>query len=81
MKKDIIVRLAILAIMLIVIGVMIFTEIGIATAFDMKFDGLTYMEYVHEFYSVPWHFMLGLLIGIITLVVTGETIYRMIMEK
>ena len=81
MKKDIIVRLAILAIMLIVIGVTIFTEIGIATAFDMKFDGLTYMEYVHEFYSVPWHFMLGLLIGIITLVVTGETIYRMIMEK
>ena len=81
MKKDIIVRLAILAIMLIVIGVMIFTEIGIATAFDMKFEGLTYMEYIHEFYSVPWHFMLGLLIGIITLVVTGETIYCMIMEK
>lgn len=81
MKKDIIVRLAILSVMLIMVGVMIFTEIGIATAFDMTFDGLTYIEYMREFYSVPGHFMLGMLIGVISMIVIGETVYRKIMEK
>ena len=78
--KDIVVRLAILAGMLVTIGATIFMEIGIATVFDMKFEGLTYVEYFHKFYSIPWHFTLGLLIVVIGMTVCGETIYRKIME-
>lgn len=76
MKKGWIVRLAILAIMLIAVAVMVFAEIGIATAFDMRFDGLTYMEYVQQFYTVPWHFMTALGMFVIVTVVAVESVYR-----
>ena len=75
-KKDLAMRLAILAVLMIVVAVMVFAEIGIATAFDMRFDGLTYMEYVHEFYSIPWHFMLALVLFVIAQVVGSEAVYR-----
>lgn len=80
-KKNIIVRLAILAIVMICCVIIAFAEIGIATAFDMRFEGLTYMQYVHEFYQVPWHFALGLLIVVVTLIISNESIYRSIMKK
>lgn len=76
MKKDLTMRLAIFACMLIGSALLAFVEIGIATAFDMKFNGLTYMEYVHEFYAVPWHFIVALGIIVIAFVISGESIYR-----
>lgn len=79
-KKDIMVRLAILAVMLLGVTILAFAEIGIATAFDMRFDGLTYMQYMHEFYQVPWHFALGLLIAVVAMVVGAESIYRSIIS-
>lgn len=81
MKKDIIVRLAIMAVMMVACAILAFAEIGIATAFDMRFDGLTYMQYMHEFYQVPWHFALGLLIVVVAFIVAAESIYRSIMKK
>lgn len=81
MKKGWIVRLAILVVMLIIVAVMVFAEIGIATAFDMRFDGLTYMEYVRQFYTVPWHFMLALGLFVIVTVVAMESIYRALESK
>ena len=80
-KKDIMVRLAIMAVMMVVCTILIFAEIGIATAFDMRFDGLTYMQYIHEFYQVPWHFAVGLMIALMAMVVTAETVYQYIMKK
>lgn len=80
-KKDIMVRLAIMAVLMVVCAILTFAEIGIATAFDMRFDGLTYMQYIHEFYQVPWHFAVGLVIALMTMVVAAETLYRYIMKK
>lgn len=79
-KYDIMMRLAIFAGMLICSAIIAFTEIGVATAFDVRFNGLTYMDYLHEFYQVPWHFMLALGICVVAFVVAGESIYRSIMK-
>ena len=75
-KRDLAMRLAMFSICIIVVAVMAFAEIGVATAFDMRFDGLTYMEYVREFYSIPWHFMLGLGIFVIAQIIGTEAVYR-----
>ena len=76
MKKDFIIRLAILAVMLICCAVLAFAEIGIATAFNMTFNGLSYMDYIREFYAVPWHFATALAIMVIMIVLCCESIYR-----
>lgn len=81
MKKGWIVRLAILAVMLIIVAVMVFAEIGIATAFDIRYDGLTYIEYIQQFYTVPWHFMLALGFFVIVAVVAMESVYRAIESR
>ena len=83
MKKDIMMRLAIFACMLVGSIVIAFTEIGVATAFDMTFNGLTYMQYLHEFYTIPWHFAVALVVCVVAFVVGGESIYRSLklMEK
>lgn len=77
-KYDIMMRTVIFAGMLICSAILAFTEIGVATAFDMRFNGLTYMEYLREFYTIPWHFMLGLGICVVAFVICGESIYRSI---
>lgn len=81
MKKDFTMRLAIFACMLIGSALLAFAEIGVATAFDMRFNGLTYMEYVREFYAVPWHFMTALGVMVIIFVISGESIYRSLSTK
>lgn len=80
-RKDLALRLAITAIMLIAMAIIAFAELGIATAFDMKFDGLSYMEYIHEFYRIPWHFALALVIYAVVQIVCAEGIYRSIRNK
>ena len=79
-KKDLVIRLAIMGVMLLAIATVMLVEIGIATVFDMRFDGLTYMQYIRAFYQVPWHFMLGLVIAVVSIIVCGESIYRSIMK-
>lgn len=76
MKMKIIVRLAIMILLLILGTVIGFAEIGIATAFDITFDGMSYVEYMQNFYSVPWHTWLASIIGLIVLIIGVEVIYR-----
>ena len=79
-KKDLIVRLAIMAVMMLTIVTILLVEIGVATLFDMRFEGLTYLQYIRAFYQIPWHFMLGLVIAVVSIIVCGESIYRSIMK-
>lgn len=74
--KDFIKRLAIMACLIVgaILGTLV--EIGIATVFDLRFNGLTYMQYVHQFYQVPWHLALGLFIVVVVLIISAESIYR-----
>ena len=30
-------------------------EIGVSELFNLKIRGLSYAQYLHEFYQVPWH--------------------------
>ncbi len=78
MKKSAWMRLGILAILMIMDAVMCLTELGIATIFDMKFEGVTYLEYTHAFYSVPWHTVVAGIIVFMSLAIGTESIYRSI---
>lgn len=79
--KDFMLRLAIVMSLILGGAICGFTELGIATAFDMKFDGLSYMEYLKEFYSVGWHTGLAFIIVTFALVLSAESIYRSIKNK
>ena len=78
MKKSVWMRLGILAILMIVGAVMCLTELGIATIFDMTFEGVTYLEYTRAFYSVPWHTVVAGIIVFLTWAIGTESIYRSI---
>lgn len=78
MKKSVWMRLGILAILMIVSAVMCLTELGIATIFNMKFEGLSYLEYTQAFYSVPWHTVVAGIIVFMSLTIGTESIYRSI---
>lgn len=75
-KRGITTRLAIAFVIVMFVACLAFAELGIATAFDMKFDGMTYMEYTKEFYSVPWHFTTGAAVVLIALGLSTELMYR-----
>lgn len=81
MKKDVVLRFAIMGVMLIAIGIIFLAEIGIATLFNMSFEGLSYLEFLKEFYTIPWHFMLALLIMVVIFIVIAETIYRKLVKE
>ena len=78
MKKSVWMRLGILAILMVVSAVMCLTELGIATIFNMKFDGVSYLEYTQAFYSVPWHTVVAGIVVFLTWVIATESIYRSI---
>lgn len=75
MKRSIIGRLVIVVLLLLASVVMTFAEIGVATAFDMKFNGLSYLDYAKEFYAIPWHQTLGIAILVVFFIVMTEIIY------
>ena len=75
-SKDILLRFAIMMGLLIAGALVGFMEVGIATVFDIKYNGLTYMQYVADFYQVPWHCAIGIFIVVIFLVFGAEIIYR-----
>ena len=75
MKKTFLGRL-ITGILVLMTGVVFaFAELGVATAFDMRFNGLSYMEYAKAFYSVPWHFVAGIIIVALATVILTEIAY------
>lgn len=80
-KRDLVVRLAIMGVMVVAIGIVFLVEIGIATLFDMKFEGLSYLDYMREFYSIPQNFTLAFMIVVIIFIVISETIYRKLIKE
>ncbi len=78
MKKyeGITLRLAILAVLLILSAVLAFVEIGVSTAFDITYEGLSYLEYTHQFYSVEWHLYGAVMMLVIVFTIATEVTYR-----
>jgi hypothetical protein len=77
-------RLGILAILMLVSALIGLAELGVATIFDMKFEGMSYLEYTHAFYSVPWHTVVAGIIVFMIFTICTESIYRnlkKVMEK
>lgn len=81
MKKAVYMRLGILAILMLISALTGFAELGVATAFDMKFEGMGYLEYLHAFYSVPWHTALAGIVLVVVFTVATEVIYRGMKEN
>lgn len=77
-NKSIMVRVIIMLSLLILGALISFAEIGIATVFDLEFGGMSYVEYLQNFYSVPWHLYVALSILLASLVIGVEIIYSCI---
>ena len=81
MKKELVIRFAIMGVMLVAFGIVFFVEIGIATLFDMTFEGLSYLEYMREFCTIPRNFTLAFMIVVVIFIVISETIYRKLVKE
>jgi len=81
MKKEAILVRLVIVFLLITLGfVTSFCEIGVATAFNMKFGGVSYLEYLQNFYTNPMHFILAVAIVLVTLIVATEYIYKLVVK-
>jgi hypothetical protein len=74
-------RLGILAILMLVSAVLGLAELGVATIFDMKFEGLSYLTYTRAFFSVPEHAVLGGIVILVIFTITTEITYRLITKS
>lgn len=81
MKRSVWIRLGILAILMLVSAIMCLTELGIATIFDMKFEGLSYLAYTRAFFSVPNHAVLGGIVILVIFTIATEITYRFITKS
>ena len=53
--KEILLRIG-LSVAFLVSGAFItILEIGVSELFNLKVRGMSYAQYLHEFYQVPWH--------------------------
>lgn len=81
MKRSVWIRLGILAILMLVSALIGLAELGVATIFDMKFEGLSYLAYTRAFFSVPNHAVLGGIVILVIFTIATEITYRFITKS
>lgn len=53
--KKILLRIGLALAFLVSSTILTILEIGASELFNLRINGLSYAQYLHEFYQVPWH--------------------------